>query len=199
VNEHEKKPVKIVFCPLEQDVVETVPGCMLCRFFDNKQCRFYDAPKAIRHSSRVFREVKKMIAKANRRLGRRGGRRAVIPPEKWSRNLPNSEYPFVNGNGTEYGMAGFLAPDDLNNEVEVEEVILEEMTKEHWDVEPDVPDWISTPDSSIISEAGSLQDPLPGEPQFEPFPPGVGPGPENENFPGNTPGFPPDIPGPNLP
>jgi len=115
-----------------------------------------------------------------RRRFRKGGKGLHLPPvwEEWPRIRFEAERISTPDREMEYGTAEFPAPEEFHIEDnKKEKYILPELIKEYWDVEPDLPDWIPESGPPTASEPEPLPDLLPAEPQSEPFPPAIGPGP----------------------
>ncbi len=124
------------------------------------------------------------------------GRGLRVPPvrEKWPLQNDLAEYPYA-PEEFEPGVPGLHFQDEELYEPEGDEYVLPELIKEHWDIEPDAPDWVSGQEPSAPMSSGPLVPDPPvfaDDPQSEPFPPGIGQGPDIERPDDGFPGFPPD-------
>jgi len=185
------KQSKTTYCPMERDIVEVIPDCALCRYWDGKVCRFLDATIGRRGKIRMPRSAKRMIERLNRRLShKRGGRlKETAIKEKWPHtNVSESQ----NVQENEYGTDGLIEQNELSERPEKkDEYILPELIKEYWDVVADMPDWISGLNSNMTPIPGSPQSLLPEGTNPELLPPSTGPGTEMGSRPDDTPGLPP--------
>lgn len=190
------------FCPLEEDVVDVHSSCEHCELWDGQRCSFTDSykNKKMKKKRGIFRAILRRLPRRRRRF-RKGGKGLRSSPvsEEWPGIRFEAEDLSAPDDTVEYGAAGFSSPEGLGIEdnKKKEEYILPELIKEYWDVEPDLPDWVPEPGTPTVSEQEPLPGLLPEDPQSEPFPPGIGPGPDNPLD--DMPGLPQDINGPGLP
>jgi len=197
-----RKDEKLTYCPVEKDVVSIRGNCDHCPFWDGLKCTVGDGAHLARRTGRITRGFRRLL-RGMKRPGRRG-KGLRVPPvwERWPMyNAPMEGSPAL-GEESAPGVPGLHFPGQDHYEPEEDDYVLPELIKEHWDVEPDVPDWSSSQEP-VLPSPGDVPVPDPSafadESQFIPFPPEIGQGPEIEKPDGGLAGFPPDISGEAIP
>ena len=94
---------------------------------------------------------------------------------------------------SDFGLAGIVQSEDLQTPVEEEEeYVLPELIQEEWEVQPDVPDWISGQEPVEPHEPVQPPEISPEDPQIDLNPPGLGKIPGMDSPQDLIPGLPPD-------
>jgi hypothetical protein len=173
------------YCPVVKDVVHVGEECVNCGFWDGLDCTTGDLLelgfKAARASRARFNRLLR-----GRPFPKRGGRSLRKPKlrEKWP--VTGSEDPADEEEQDEYGIVELENHDVRPRRRKKKRRYLLPEEREHWDIKPDVPDWIPT-----LKKQGDPE--LAEDPQSWPFssePPG---GPEQEGPQDDMPVTPPDI------
>lgn len=191
-----------VYCPIEQDTVDTKLACKGCQFLDGQKCSF---ASDIRTVGKAKRMGKRLLKKLPRRGGfpRKGGHTWKTPliPEKWPQQVPaDEEESFVSGTERSESVPPAEKGEERSEtqeqelfgaeEKELNELadLVEKETTPEADVSPDK--------QSASPESAVPHVPPPQEPLTEPFPPVPGTEPV-EQFPFEE--DQPDVPGLGLP
>jgi hypothetical protein len=184
---------RLVYCPVEDDMVDVWSSCGNCELWDRRRCCFgHDVRSTVRALGRrgsLFGGRQPRL-----RFPRRRGKGLREPPvlEKWPlANRDGDEKPVLEHN-PDYGVPEAQGPDLPSPGPENEdETVLPELVREYWDVEPDMPDWDMDAGTTDPADAVQMPEPLPPEPSPPPD------GPElNPFMPDNPPGTPPGLPRP---
>lgn len=186
-----RKNEKLVYCPVEKDMVDERHHCGHCPFWDGLMCTVGDGLHSTRRAGSITRYLRRFVK--GMRRPRRGGRGLRVPPvwERWPVHGAQTEDPSALDEESAPGVPGLHYDNGERYEPEDDASMLADLTGE----QPDLPDVVSGQESSAPMSSGPLVPDPPvfaDDPQSEPFPPGTGQGPDIEKPDDGFPGFPPD-------